>query len=124
MKPKEIAFVCYGVDDITKSRDFYENVLMLTPGSTWISDDGKMGFIEYEMGPHTLAIGSGAPNFSPGKSGATAAIEVENFNEAVKSLKEKGVKFLMEPHENNSCWMGLIEDPSENQIMIHMRKQK
>ena len=76
------------------------------------------------MGPDTLAIGMGAENFKPGKTGGTVALEVEDFDGAVKELKSKGVKLLMEPHDNPSCHMVLIEDPDGNQIMIHRRKEK
>ncbi|OHA34176.1 MAG: hypothetical protein A2928_04725 [Candidatus Taylorbacteria bacterium RIFCSPLOWO2_01_FULL_45_15b] len=122
MKIKEIAFVCYGVGDIKKARKFYEDVLGLKPRSVWIDPKGKSGFIEYEIGPHTLAIGMGAKNFKPGKAGATVAVEVEDFEEAMKKIKKSRVKILMQPHESNVCWMMLVEDPSKNQIMIHKRK--
>ena len=75
------------------------------------------------MGPLTLAIGSGAEQFKPGSHGATAALEVEDFDEAISSLKHAGVKILMDPYESPVCFMALIEDPDGNQIMIHKRKQ-
>ncbi len=121
MKVKEIAFVCYGVTDIAKSRKFYEKILELKAASKWIGKDSA--FIEYEIGPHTLAIGKGAKNFKPGKNGATVALEVDDFDEVVKKLKKAKVKFLMEPFESGVCFMALVEDPSKNQIMIHRRKK-
>ena len=120
MKPSQIAFVAYAVDDIPKAREFYEKVLNLTPGNVWEGEDSA--FIEYEMGEHTLAIGKGAPNFKPGTTGATVALEVENFDEAMKKLKDNNVKFLMDGHETGVCFMALIQDPAGNQIMIHKRK--
>lgn len=123
MKIKEIAFVCYGVKDIPKARKFYEGVLGMKPGSVWVGEG--MGFVEYDLGKdgsHTFAIGKGAKNFRPGKEGGTAALEVDNFKEAVKILKKAKVKFVMKPHENKSCFMALVLDPSGNQLMIHKRK--
>lgn len=122
MDVKEIAFVCYAVDDLEKGREFYEKVLNLKPVSVWVNE-GK-GMIEYEFGPYTLAIGCGAPQFVSGKAGATAALEVGDFAKAVASLKEAAVKFLMEPQDTSVCMMALIEDPFGNQIMIHQRKAK
>jgi predicted enzyme related to lactoylglutathione lyase len=120
MKPLEIAFVCYAVTDLKRARGFYEKVLNLKPGSVWEGEN--MGFVEYELGPHTLAIGSGSEHFKPGTQGATAALEVADFHEAVASLKGANVKIVMEPHESPVCFMALIQDPDGNQIMIHKRK--
>ncbi|HTG43840.1 MAG TPA: VOC family protein [Verrucomicrobiae bacterium] len=121
MKPIEIAFVCYAVTDLKRAREFYEKVLHLTPGTVWEGEN--MGFIEYEMGPHTLAIGSGSEQFRPGTQGGTAALEVENYDRAIASLKEAQVKFIMETHETPVCFMSIIQDPDGNQLMIHKRKQ-
>ena len=121
MKVKEIAFVAYAVEDVKRARDFYEGVLGLVPGSVW--DGETTAFIEYYMGEHTLAIGKGAPNFKPGLTGATVALEVEDIEDAIKNLKDKNVPFLMEPYESSSCKMALVQDPDGNQIMIHQRKK-
>jgi predicted enzyme related to lactoylglutathione lyase len=120
MKAIEIAFVCYAVTDLKRARAFYEGVLNLKPGSVWEGEN--MGFIEYEMGPHTLAIGSGAEYFKPGTQGATAALEVENFDEAMGAIRRTGAKVVMEPYETPVCFTALIHDPDGNQIMIHKRK--
>jgi predicted enzyme related to lactoylglutathione lyase len=122
IKPIEIAFVCYAVTDLKRAREFYEKVLNLKPGTVWESNN--TGFVEYEMGPHTLAIGCGAEMFKPGTTGATAALEVENFDEAIASLKSAGVKFVMDKYETPVCFMSIINDPEGNQIMIHKRKEK
>ena len=122
MKAKEIAFVCYAVKDLKRARKFYEGILNLKPYSKWIGKN--MGFIEYEMGPHTLALGQGAPNFKPGKNGGTVALEVENFDKAVKRLKDKKVKFILKPHETSVCFMAMVNDTEGNQVMIHKRKKK
>lgn len=124
MKIKEIAFVCYAVTNLERARKFYEGVLGLTPGNVWEAEDKKMGFVEYEMGEHTLAIGCGSDNFKPSKEGATAALEVEDFEVALKELKSFGVKFAMESQESPVCFMSLIEDPDGNKIMLHKRKPK
>lgn len=122
MKIKEIAFVCYPVNDLKRARGFYEGVLGLKPGSVWEGEG--MGFVEYWMGDHTLALGQGAAQYAPGKMGGTAALEVEDFEEAVKELREKKVPFLMEPMKTGVCHMALIEDTEGNQIMIHRRHEK
>ncbi|MDE2037825.1 MAG: VOC family protein [Patescibacteria group bacterium] len=123
MKFSSFSFVSYPTVDIKRSRAFYEGVLGLTATSVWEGDG--YAFIEYDMGPDTLAIGMGSDNFKPGKTGGTAALEVDgDFDAALKELKDKGVKLLMQPYDGTVCTMVLIEDPDGNQIMIHKRKAK
>jgi predicted enzyme related to lactoylglutathione lyase len=123
MKFKEFSFVAYAVTDVARARAFYEGVLGLKTINVWESPGSA--FIEYAVGSDTLAIGKGAPNFNPGKTGATAALELDgDFDAAVAELKEKKVKFLMEKYDGPACTMVLLEDPDGNQIMIHRRKEK
>ena len=123
MKFKEFSFASYAITDVAKSRAFYEGVLGLKPGSIFEGDG--YAFIEYAVGQDTLAIGKGAPNFKPGKTGATVALELDgDFDGAMKELKEKKVKFLMEKYDGPVCTMILLEDPDGNQIMVHRRKDK
>jgi len=120
MKIKEIAFVCYPVNDIKRARGFYEGVLGLKQGNVWEGEG--MAFVEYELGSHTLAIGYGAPEWKSGRTGATVSLEVDDFDEAVKKLKDNKVQFIMEPYETSVCHMALFGDTEGNQIMIHKRK--
>ena len=71
-----------------------------------------------------VGIGMGAPNFTPGKTGATAALEVEDFDKAIADLRAAKTVFIMDPHHTGVCDMALINDTEGNQIMIHRCKQK
>ena len=123
MRFTEFSFVSYPITDVKRARAFYEGVLGLKPGTVWEGEG--MAFIEYAVGPDTLAIGMGAPEFKPGRTGATAALEVDgDFDAAIKELKDKKVRFIMEHYDGPVCDMILIEDPDGNQIMIHRRKEK
>lgn len=121
MKVKEIGFVCYGVTNLKNAKEFYEGVLGLKSTSNWVQSDTS-GMIEYDIGSGTLAIGAGAENFKPGKEGPCVALEVEDFDEAVETIKKNKVKILMEPMDSSVCHMMLVEDPDGNQLMIHKRK--
>lgn len=123
MKIREIAFTAYAVTDGKRARAFYEGVLGLVPSSVY--EGNGMLFIEYWIGKDedVLVIGAGAPAFKPGKTGATVALEVEDFDKAVSELKAASTKFLMEPQDTGACHMALVEDPDGNQLMIHKRKQ-
>jgi len=117
----EIAFTLIPVSSLTKGRQFYEGVLGLK--ATSVFDKGDMGFIEYDIGTGTLAIGCGAPLFKPGKDGGTIALEVQNFDAALSHLKQKDCVFAMEAQETPVCRMAVIKDPDGNFLMIHQKKK-
>jgi catechol 2,3-dioxygenase-like lactoylglutathione lyase family enzyme len=122
MKFKEFSFVSYPVENVPQARAFYEGILGLKPISVWEGEDSA--FIEYEVGPDTLAIGKGAKHFKPGKTGGTVALELDgDFDAAVKELKAKKVPILMDTYDGPICNVILIEDPDGNQLMIHRRKK-
>lgn len=122
MKIKEFAFVVYAVKDMKRARRFYEKVLGLKPGSIWCGKGSA--FVEYYIGSDTLALGFGSAEFRPGKTGATIALEVDDFEAWVKKLKKGKVKFLMEGYDTPVCRMALILDTEGNQLMLHERKKK
>ena len=122
IKVAEIAFVAYPVSDVNRARNFYENVLGLTPGEFNDEIEGMPGtyWIEYEVGHTTLAISNAwAPS---GMSGPSVAFEVESLDEAVSHLKQAGVTFLADYIETPVCSFALIADPDGNGITIHKRK--
>ena len=120
LKVTEFAFTGYPVTDLPRARAFYESVLNLVPASVF--GDDKASWIEYEVGPHTLAITNMNPEWRPGKEGAGVALEVEDFETSMAWLKEKNVTFNAGPFETPMCHMALIDDPDGNTICIHKRK--
>lgn len=83
IKITEVAFVAYPVSDISRARNFYENVLGLSPGDMDDEIEGMPGkqWIEYELGNMTLAISNA---WEPsGASEPTLAFEVPDLDEAV-----------------------------------------
>ena len=125
MKIIDIAFTCYAVSSIRKARPFYEGILGLVPTKTYLaSEDADNGMIEYDLGASTFAIGCGAPMLKPGGNSVAAALEVEDFEAAVKHLKASRVTFTMEPTETPVCSMALLADPDGNPVMIHRRKNR
>lgn len=125
MNPTEIAFVAYAVTDVARARAFYEGILGLKPRVEHVKDN-QNAFIEYWIGKndeHCLVIGAGAPQFKPGKTGATVGLEVADVDAAEAKIKAAGVKTLMNRYDGPSCSMILVEDPDGNQIMIHKRKK-
>ena len=118
MTVKGLAFVGIPVTDMKRARAFYEGVLGLKVSEEMMG--GK--WVEYSLGNNTLAIASVGAQWLPSDQGAAAALEVENFDEAVKSLKAQHVSFTTEPFESPCCRMAIIKDPDGNNIVIHKLK--
>src|SRR5687767_13197600 len=100
-KVTEFAFTAYSVTDVPRARSFYEDVLKLPPGMVF-DHEGKF-WIEYEVGPHVLAITNMSPEWKPSPHGGGVALEVENFDTAIEHLKQRGVKFAQEPFASPVC---------------------
>ena len=120
IKINSVAFTSYPVTDLARARAFYEGILGLKYETG--GESGGMGFAEYEIGGGYLSILNGVPNWKPSDHGPAIAFEVQNFDEAIDDLREKGVEFAMEPFETPVCRMALIFDPDRNQIIIHKLK--
>lgn len=115
----EIAFTGYPVTDIARARAFYEGVLQLKPSSTF-EHEGR-SWIEYDVGPATLAISNMSPEWKASKDGPSAALEVEDFDAAIAHLRAAGVRFLIEPTPSPVCRLSVIADPDGNAIAMHKR---
>jgi len=105
---------------MNRARKFYEGTLGLVKavhtekeGFTWV---------EYNVGNSTLGLGSGMPDWKASEGGGCVAFEVENFDDAVTTLKKAGSKFKLDPFETPVCHMAVVLDPDGNSVMIHKCK--
>jgi predicted enzyme related to lactoylglutathione lyase len=121
LKAIEIAFSCYPVTDMARARKFYEGVLGLKP-TMIVGEPGGMQWTEYDIANGTLALGCGAPDWTPRADGCSVGLEMENFDEAIAHLRANGVKFKVEPFPTPVCQMAFIYDSEGNLICIHKRK--
>ena len=118
MKIKAIGFVAIPVTDIKRARSFYEGVLGLET-----SDEMMKGrWIEYAVGDDTLAIANVSDEWTPSDQGTGAALEVEDFDEAIHRLKDQHIRFAAEPFATPCCHMAVVQDPDGNKLMIHKLK--
>jgi len=118
MKINAIGFVAIPVTDIPRARKFYEEVLRLI-----VSDEMMAGkWIEYAVGEDTLAIANVGDTWRPSDQGTGAAFEVEDFDDAIKRLKDQHVRFAAEPFETPCCHMAVVQDPDGNKLIIHKLK--
>jgi len=97
MKIIDLAFFAYAVTDLKRSRAFYEDVLKLKPNSEY-DGSGNPNWIEYDVGAATLGIGCAPGMWEPSPKGASAALEVEDFDDAVSSIKARNIPIVMGPH--------------------------
>ena len=116
MKVNAIAFVGIPVTEMKRARGFYEGVLGLQPdpamtGARWT---------EYSIGGGTLAIGCVGDQWRPSNQGTSAALEVEDLEEAIARLEERNVPF--QKVDSPVCRMALIQDPDGNKLIIHKLK--
>jgi predicted enzyme related to lactoylglutathione lyase len=118
MKIQAIGFVAIPVTDMKRARLFYEEVIGLRTSDEMM--DGK--WIEYAVGEDTLAIANVSDTWTPSDQGTGAALEVENFDDAIKRLKDRQVRFAAEPFETPCCRMAVVQDPDGNKLMIHKLK--
>ncbi len=119
MKVNEIAYSCYPVTDMARARSFYEGLLGLTATMDHKMEEGH--WVEYDIGPGTLALGV-IEGMVPSREGCSVALEVEDFEGAVTELKEAGVEFNFGPYETSVCHMAFVRDPDGNSVGIHKRK--
>jgi predicted enzyme related to lactoylglutathione lyase len=115
----EIAFTGYPVTDIIRARAFYEGTLQLKPTKVF-ENEGRC-WIEYDVGPNTVAISNFSPDWKPSADGASIAFEVANFDEAISVLRAASVKFVLEPTASPVCHMAVVSDPDGNLVTIHKR---
>ncbi len=123
MKITEIAFTGYSVTDMKRAQRFYEGLLGLTKSRGFSEKDGDEQWIEYDIGPHCLALVSSAPDqWPPHPAGTAAAFEVDDLDAYVTKLREHNVKFVWELQETPICRMVVVADPDGNWVVLHQRK--
>ena len=118
MKIVEFAFIVYPATDLARSRAFYEGVLGLASATSMDLVDGF--WVEYEVGPHTLAIGK-EPFLKPSGDGPQLVLEVEDFDKTIEHLGYHNVQFALEPFDLPHCRAAIVLDPDGNKLGIHRR---
>lgn len=120
MRVNEIAFSVYPVTDMARARAFYEGLLGLAV--TMDHESEELHWVEYDIGPGTLAIGR-VSGMVPSKDGCSVSLEVDDFEAAVAELETAGVEFNFGPYESPICHMAFVRDPDGNSVGIHKRKE-
>lgn len=111
--------IAFSADPVSGlARAFYEGLLGLTPAGVLDLPAGQ--WLEYELGPHTLALAR-LPGWQPGPDGGVVALEEADFDATVAALKVAGVKFRTESFATPGCQMAMVLDPDGNTLCLHQR---
>jgi predicted enzyme related to lactoylglutathione lyase len=113
-----IAFFTYPVTDMARARKFYEETLGLKVGLNY-----QEQWVEYEVAGQTFAITSMDIGHKAGVKGGVVGFEVDDYDKALVTLKEKQAKFVMDTYETPGCRFAAVADPDGNEVMIHKRKR-
>lgn len=113
---QSIAFTVYPVSDMARARAFYEHVLGLH-----MSYHHRNEWVEYDLGDTTFAITTTEMGHTPGAKGAVVGFEVSDFEPFIHKMKERAVRFVLDPFATPVCRMAVIEDPDGNHVTIHKR---
>ena len=89
MKITNIAFVGIPVTDMKRAREFYEGVLGLQPDPDMTGDR----WTEYPIDEGTLAIGCVGEQWKPSNDGTSAALEVQDLEEAITRLEQRKISY-------------------------------
>jgi predicted enzyme related to lactoylglutathione lyase len=113
---KGMAFVAYSVKDVPKAKEFYRDIIGLTPGEMFGDQ-----WAEFDVDGIAFGIGNGASiGIEPG-SQFSAMFEVDDLSAMRKSLKDRGIEVtdIMESPVCSSCF---VTDPDGNRFGLHQRK--
>jgi predicted enzyme related to lactoylglutathione lyase len=114
---KEVAFVFHPVTDITRARQFYEQLLGLKVGLQVEFAPGQW-WIEFDVAGTALAVS----NAVPGAPASSLTLEVANLDAALAAVRAANLPLALEVMEFPPCRMFAIKDPDGNQIGLHQRK--
>lgn len=115
----EAAFTGYPVKDMKRARHFYETILNLKPTS---EPEGDI-WIEYDLNGCTLGLWAGGEEtWSPSTNGPSLALEVDDYEQTMATLRAEGVPILMDTIDTPVCRMSVIGDPEGNSLIIHKLK--
>ena len=114
---KEIAYIAYPSGDVKPTREWYEKMLGLKFNAPFAEGDVE----KYNEAP----VGSGFFSLmtaewlerEPG-TGVGVTFEVENMDDAIRQLREKGVE-VGDPYDTPVCRIVSFNDPEGNKIILH-----
>lgn len=120
---EKVAFTIYPITDVPRARRFYEETLGLEAGSVGNQGDGY--WIEYDLpGGGCLALMNFGTDKPSASAGGTVALEVDDLDDVMQDLREKGVTFTTELIKGPACRMAVCLDSEGNSLLLHQLDDK
>ena len=118
---KGLAHVCFRVEDLDTSIDFYVGKLGLKHAFDFLNDDGeRFGVYLHVGGRNFVELFKAAPGEPlPSESWQHYCLEVDDVKTACEELRAKGVEVTDPTLGSDGSWQCWIRDPDGNRIEFH-----
>lgn len=115
---RKVAFTMIPIQNPTRARAFYEQVLGLVVGQH--GSQGHMHWIEYDLPDGgCIAITTASKNVPSASAGSTVALEVDDLDGLIAHLKAHEVPLHSDIIHGPRCRMIVCEDPEGNSLLLH-----
>lgn len=102
------------VRDLDRSTAFYRDILGLKVKSQ------SPGWTQLDAGHIVLGLHLETDRLKvEPREAVQFGFEVADVQQAAIALKSKGVKFLMEPHQESFGWLAIFKDPDGHHIQLY-----
>ena len=116
---KEIAYTAYPSENVQATREWYEKMLGLKFGEPY-AEDGVEKYNEAQIGNGWFSLMAPEWIGRPAGSGVGIMFEVDNIEDTVKQLRDKGIK-VEDIYETPVCKVTSFEDLESNKVSLHQR---
>ena len=115
------AHTCFTVSDLDRSIAFYRDKLGLEEAFDFRREDGQRYGVYLYLGERNfIELFEGELQESAdGQSFRHICLEVDDINETVADLKERGVEISKPKLGRDQSWQAWITDPDGNRIELH-----
>lgn len=118
---KGLAHLCFNVEDLDRSIDFYCNKLGLKQAFDFNNEDGKRYGLYLHAGDRTfIELFAGQPQQrDDGQSYKHFCLEVDDLEATVRQLRGQDVDVSEPRLGRDQSWQAWIVDPDGNRIELH-----
>jgi lactoylglutathione lyase/glyoxylase I family protein len=116
-----IAHVCYVVSDLDRAIEFYRDVLGLVEAFDFRNEEGeRFGVYLHVGGRNFIELFRGSlAEPAPGQSYAHLCLEVDDLEQTVAALRERGAQVSDPALGGDQSWQAWLSDPDGNRIELH-----
>lgn len=114
---KDIAYTAYPSDNVQSTREWYERTLGLKFSGPY-AEDGVEKYNEAQVGNSWFSLLTTEWISRPAGSGVGVFFEVDNIEDTVKALRDKGIT-VDDIYETPVCKITSFNDPEGNKVSLH-----